>query len=95
MNLYGLIGYPLGHSFSKKYFTQKFETEDLKDCFFELFPLTSIDELPGLIQSKPSLKGLAITIPYKQSANLSCHKKKTAPTFRKRKEGIIVWVGLL
>ena len=68
MNLYGLIGYPLGHSFSKKYFTQKFETEDLKDCFFELFPLTSIDELPGLIQSKPSLKGLAITIPYKQSA---------------------------
>ncbi|MEO7263842.1 MAG: shikimate dehydrogenase [Ferruginibacter sp.] len=67
MNLYGLIGYPLGHSFSKKYFTQKFEKEGLRDNFFELFPIKDIEEFTGLIQSHPALKGLAVTIPYKQS----------------------------
>lgn len=67
MNLYGLTGYPLGHSFSKQYFTQKFETEGLEDCFFELFPLNSIDLFPGLIRTQSSLKGLAVTIPYKES----------------------------
>ncbi len=67
MKLYGLIGYPLGHSFSKQYFTQKFEKENLSDCFFELFPLIKIDELTNLIQSQLSLKGLCVTIPYKQS----------------------------
>jgi shikimate dehydrogenase len=45
MNLYGLIGYPLGHSFSKQYFTEKFEEEGLEDCFFELYPLKSIMNL--------------------------------------------------
>ncbi|MBC7866425.1 MAG: shikimate dehydrogenase [Gloeobacteraceae cyanobacterium ES-bin-316] len=66
MNLYALIGYPLGHSFSKKYFTNKFETEGLEDCFFELFPLEKITQFPALLQSHLSLKGLAVTIPYKQ-----------------------------
>lgn len=67
MNLYGLIGYPLGHSFSKKYFTQKFEKDQLRDNVFELFPLKEIREFSKLIQTHPSLKGLAVTIPYKQS----------------------------
>ena len=66
MKLYGLIGYPLGHSFSKKYFTQKFERENLSDCSYELFPIPSIKELPSLINSTPFLKGLNVTIPYKQ-----------------------------
>ncbi len=66
MNLYGLIGYPLGHSFSKEYFNNKFETEGLEDCYFELFPLEKIDLFPGLLKSH-SLKGLAVTIPYKES----------------------------
>lgn len=66
MNLYGLIGYPLGHSFSKEYFNKKFETEGLEDCYFELFPLEKIDLFPGLLKSH-SLKGLAVTIPYKES----------------------------
>ncbi len=66
MKLYGLIGYPLGHSFSKKYFTNKFESEGLTDCRYELFPLNLIEELPSLINSQPSLKGLNVTIPYKQ-----------------------------
>ena len=67
MKLYGLIGYPLGHSFSKQYFTQKFEKENLADCFFELFPLIKIHQLNNLIQSQLSLKGLCVTIPHKQS----------------------------
>ncbi|HPH86565.1 MAG TPA: shikimate dehydrogenase [Ferruginibacter sp.] len=67
MRTFGLIGYPLGHSFSKKYFTEKFEQEGLADCRFELFPLQHIDQYPALLQREPSLKGLAVTIPHKQS----------------------------
>ena len=66
MNLYGLIGYPLGHSFSKKYITDKFDNEGITDSFFELFPIQNITHFPQLIKSQPSLKGLAVTIPYKQ-----------------------------
>lgn len=65
MKWYGLIGYPLGHSFSKKYFTQKFERERL-DCRFENFPIENIDLLPEVLQNNPSLRGLCVTIPYKQ-----------------------------
>jgi len=67
MNLYGLIGYPLGHSFSKQFFNDKFEKEGLEDCFFELYPLAQINDLLPLLAATPSLKGLAVTIPYKQS----------------------------
>lgn len=66
MRLFGLIGYPLTHSFSKKYFTEKFEKEGLDDCRYELFPIESITELPGLISQHPDLEGLNITIPYKK-----------------------------
>ena len=67
MNLYGLVGYPLGHSFSKRFFTNKFENEGLGDCHFELLPLKSIQEFPKLVSDNPTLKGLAVTIPYKQA----------------------------
>ena len=67
MKLYGLIGYPLGHSFSKQYFTEKFDREQLKDCRFELFELSDIGELYQLLKKEPALKGLAVTIPYKES----------------------------
>ncbi len=66
MKQYGLIGYPLGHSFSKQYFTEKFEKEGLTDCFFELFPIKTIDEFPTLLNAHPLLKGLGVTIPYKE-----------------------------
>lgn len=66
MKLYGLIGYPLGHSFSKQYFTEKFEKEGLKDCRFEAFPIESILEFPGLLRTNPLLQGLSVTIPYKE-----------------------------
>jgi len=65
MKLYGVIGYPLAHSFSKKYFTQKFLEEGITGCSYEMFPLKTIDELKGLLQN-PELCGLNITIPYKQ-----------------------------
>ncbi|WP_420384967.1 shikimate dehydrogenase family protein [Roseivirga sp.] len=66
MKRFGLIGYPLGHSFSKKYFTHKFEKEQITDCEYELYPLDSIDELPELVKSVKGLKGLNVTIPYKE-----------------------------
>ncbi|MDB5201447.1 MAG: aroE [Ferruginibacter sp.] len=66
MNIYGLIGYPLGHSFSKQYFNDKFEREGLEDCFFELFPIDNIGLFPELLNAHPGLRGMAVTIPYKQ-----------------------------
>ena len=65
--LYGLIGKPLTHSFSKKYFTEKFEKEGIENCTFELFSLDTIQELTYLIKENPSLTGLSVTIPYKES----------------------------
>lgn len=65
MRLYGLIGYPLGHSFSKRYFSEKFEREGLSDCRYELFPLAAIGDLPGLLDLYPDLAGFNVTIPYK------------------------------
>ena len=66
MNLYGLIGYPLGHSFSKQYFAEKFQNEGLSNYYFEAFPILSIDEFLTLIYENPDLKGLSVTIPYKE-----------------------------
>jgi shikimate dehydrogenase len=67
MRLYGLIGYPLTHSFSKKYFTEKFEKEGLTDCRFENFPLASAAEIRNLVQQQPDLLGLSVTIPHKET----------------------------
>ena len=66
MRKFGLIGYPLSHSLSKKYFTNKFEKEGIKDAEYELYPLESIKDLPNLIASNPDLVGLNVTIPYKE-----------------------------
>lgn len=66
MTTFGLIGYPLGHSFSKTYFLQKFAKENL-NYLFELYPIKNINEFAELLQANPALKGLAVTIPYKQS----------------------------
>lgn len=67
MREFGLIGYPLAHSFSKKYFEEKFDRETIADCNYNLFPLKTIQELPSLLKSKPNLMGLNVTIPYKES----------------------------
>ena len=63
--LYGLIGYPLGHSMSASFFNQKFESENIA-AEYRNFPIASIDELPGLLAQHPNLAGLNVTIPYKQ-----------------------------
>lgn len=65
-NLYGLIGYPLSHSFSYKYFAEKFERENIADSFYENFPLENIDAFPALLKAHPNLVGLNVTIPYKE-----------------------------
>lgn len=67
MRQFGLIGYPLSHSFSKKFFTEKFQSEGLSHCHYELFPISSIDHLPDLVKKTPFLEGLNVTIPYKES----------------------------
>jgi shikimate dehydrogenase len=66
MRSFGLIGYPLSHSFSKRYFTEKFIKERI-DASYDNFPLPRIEELPLLIETHPALEGLNVTIPHKQS----------------------------
>lgn len=66
MKRYGLIGYPLTHSFSVGYFTEKFEREGIKDASYENFELESIEGFRKLLDASPKLKGLNVTIPYKQ-----------------------------
>ena len=67
MPLYGLIGYPLSHSFSEGYFAEKFRKEGIEDARYKNFPIKNIDELPGLINQHPELSGLNVTIPYKEA----------------------------
>lgn len=66
MKKYGLIGYPLQHSFSKKYFDEKFANEGIANSVFNLYSISDISSLPDIFQDE-NLKGLAVTIPYKQS----------------------------
>lgn len=66
MRKFGLIGYPLGHSFSKKYFTEKFEKEGIAGCQYDLFEIPSADELKAILERTPDLEGINVTIPYKQ-----------------------------
>jgi len=65
MTTYGLIGYPLGHSFSRKFFTEKFEKEGI-DAQYLNFEIPTIEEFPNIIKNNPELGGLNVTIPYKQ-----------------------------
>lgn len=66
MDKYGLIGYPLGHSFSKNFFNDKFESEKI-DAEYNNFEIPNIDLFPEIISLNPELRGLNVTIPYKQS----------------------------
>jgi shikimate dehydrogenase len=79
MRLFGLIGYPLSHSFSKKYFTEKFEEEGLIDCRYELFPIASINELPEILNKHPDLEGLNVTVPYKRQSLPFLHSTNNIP----------------
>ena len=65
MKLYGLIGKKLGHSYSADFFSSKFKKEKI-DAEYKLFPLPSIQDLPGLIKENTDLVGLNVTVPYKE-----------------------------
>lgn len=65
MDKYGLIGFPLGHSFSVSYFNEKFQNEDINAKYIN-FEIPSIENLPEIITTNPELKGFNVTIPYKE-----------------------------
>jgi shikimate dehydrogenase len=65
MDKYGLIGYPLGHSFSISYHNQRFADEGINAKYMN-FEIASIDDLPEVLSMNPELKGLNVTIPYKE-----------------------------
>ncbi|MCE3259046.1 MAG: Shikimate dehydrogenase [Bacteroidetes bacterium] len=67
MNLFGLVGKTLSHSSSRNYFEKKFSQLGLSDHSYENFELSNISEFPALIKSHPQLKGLNVTIPYKEA----------------------------
>jgi shikimate dehydrogenase len=67
MSGYGLIGFPLSHSWSAKFFHEKFERENLHDSNYLLFPIDHLSDFPSLLLSHPELSGLNVTIPYKET----------------------------
>lgn len=67
MKKLGLIGFPLGHSFSKKYYLEKFEKENIQGIDYNLYPLEDIHQFPDLYQETDGLYGVNVTIPYKQT----------------------------
>jgi len=66
-NSFGLIGYPLDHSWSPSYFQQQFKSRELHLFSYDLFPLRIIDDLLPLLKEKPDLHGINVTIPYKEA----------------------------
>jgi len=66
MKVLGLIGCPLTHSFSQRYFAEKFKKESILDVVYENFEIKNINDLPALLESYPNLQGFNVTIPYKE-----------------------------
>lgn len=64
---FGLIGRNISYSFSKKYFKEKFSAELFNDCTYENFDIESIEQFPEIIKNNPDIKGLNVTIPYKEA----------------------------
>ncbi|HXD93085.1 MAG TPA: shikimate dehydrogenase [Bacteroidia bacterium] len=67
MKQLGLIGYPLSHSFSKKYFDEKFQKLNLSDFSFSVFSMENINQFPALLNEHKKLIGLSVTIPHKET----------------------------
>lgn len=66
-NVLGLIGFPLSHSWSAKYFAAKFDKENIVGWEYKTFPLEHIQDLPELLKAEKNLRGLNVTIPHKES----------------------------
>jgi shikimate dehydrogenase len=77
---FGLIGKNINYSFSKKYFTEKFSKEYFEECTYDNFDLNSISELHEILSKSRDIKGLNVTIPYKEAVIPFLHKlsKKAA-----------------
>ena len=65
MEIYGLLGRSLSHSFSEKYFSEKFQKENITDCQYRNFELKDLEKEIGKLKNEPGLRGFNITIPYK------------------------------
>ena len=63
----GLIGFPLSHSFSKKYFEEKFQKLNLTDYTFDFFSMENVNQFPALPQQNKNLIGLSVTLPHKET----------------------------
>src|SRR5258708_13625264 len=74
MRKFGLIGYPLGHSFSRTYFREKFERAAIADCLYSNYEMDSLSVFPQILED-PELEGLNVTIPYKQLIIPYLHQK--------------------
>lgn len=74
MRKFGLIGYPLGHSFSRKYFREKFSREHIADSVYSNYEIESIASFPDILQDS-DVEGLNVTIPYKESVIPFLNKK--------------------
>lgn len=79
MRKFGLIGYPLSHSFSKTYFSEKFRREGITDALYENFSIPTIDNLDNVLLNNPDLCGLNVTIPFKQSVISRLHNTDHLP----------------
>jgi len=64
---FGLLGKDISYSFSKKYFSEKFKNDLFQDCCYENFDIPTIEEFPTILKNNPDLKGLNVTIPYKET----------------------------
>jgi shikimate dehydrogenase len=74
MRVFGLIGFPLSHSFSGTYFAEKFKSEGIQDARYDLYPISSISMLPDLVEKNNDLCGLNVTIPYKEQVIAYLHQ---------------------
>lgn len=100
MNILGLIGFPLEHSFSPEYFTRKFANSGIRDYEYRLFPLKDLNDFSQLLVNLPNLVGFNVTIPYKEAIipyldNLSVEALKigavnTVAVLREEKKTILM-----
>lgn len=67
MRKFGLIGFPLSHSFSPSFFAEKFARENIEDCLYQIYPIDHVEKFAGLLISDPQIEGINVTIPYKKS----------------------------
>lgn len=74
MKKLGLIGYPLAHSFSKKFYLEKFEREHITDVHYDLYPMEDISDFPLLYEQDPAFYGFNVTIPHKRSVMRFLHE---------------------